>query len=189
MLRGLFVLQVVIRATALLDCCKAANDANALIYCIFLVFLRESIESKAFYWVNTFNHNFIPRKHCCAPFLWRAVLIECFEWIGYLRNYFSNGGHKKGQSYYDVITYSYVSAYLQPCWSKAITEKARKPCTKSRDCKGTARTVYNEHLDLDPGHSSFTQPPLPPPIRLQQSTFFCFWIDESAPNFQLSGKA
>ena len=29
MLRGLFVLQVVIRATALLDCCKAASDASA----------------------------------------------------------------------------------------------------------------------------------------------------------------
>ena len=29
MLRGLFVLQVVIRPTALLDCCKAANDASA----------------------------------------------------------------------------------------------------------------------------------------------------------------
>ena len=29
MLPGLFVLQVVIRATEQLDCCKAANDANA----------------------------------------------------------------------------------------------------------------------------------------------------------------
>ena len=100
----------------------------ALIFCIFWSFWGNLLKAKLFIefsiiFINTLDHNFIPHLQA----LLRTIFVKGGpNWMLWMNWIFKDLLFQWWLQKRPILLwchYSYVSAYLQPCWRKAITKK------------------------------------------------------------------